>query len=165
MGARPASVLLSALGAALAGIEIVLLARLFAEAALAPLAAGFVALLPGVAVLGAMVLTQMAMRFVSGAIDPASVEDPRPLRLGQRVIGNTVEQTAIFAPALVALAALEGASSGTLLALGLVFALSRLLFWVGYVVHPLGRAPGMGATALVVLGTLAWAVWAALRGL
>ncbi len=165
VGPRLASVLLSSVGAALAAIETVLLARLFAEAALAPLAAGFLALLPGAAVLAAMVLAQMGMRFVSGATDPASVEDPRPLRVGQRVIGNTVEQAAIFAPALVALAALERASSGTLLALGLVFALSRLLFWVGYVVHPLGRAPGMGATVLVVLGTLVWAAWAGLHSL
>ena len=157
--------LLSSLGAALAGLALILLSRLFAEATPRPLAAGFLALLPGVAVLAAMVLAQMAMRFVWAATDPASVDDPRPLRLGQRVISNTVEQVAIFAPALVALAALEVAASGTLLALGLVFALSRLLFWAGYALHPLGRAPGMGATVLVVLGTLVWAAWAGLQAL
>lgn len=160
MGPRLASVLLSALGAALAAIETVLLSRLFADAALSSLAAGFAALLPGAVVLAAMVLTQMGLRFVSGATNPVSVEDPRALTLGQRVLTNTVEQTLIFAPAVLALAVLEAASAGTLLALGLVFALSRLLFWAGYAIHPLGRAPGMGATALVVLGTLAWALWA-----
>ena len=165
MGARRASVLLSSLGAALAGLALILLSRLFAEAAPGPLAAGFLALLPGGAVLAAMVLAQMAMRFVWAAADPASADDPRPLRLGQRVISNTVEQVAIFAPALVALAALEVAASGTLLALGLVFAFSRLLFWAGYALHPLGRAPGMGATVLVVLGTLVWAAWAGLHSL
>ncbi|MDW8444483.1 MAG: MAPEG family protein [Acetobacteraceae bacterium] len=113
--------------------------------------------------LAAMVIVQMVLRFATGAVDPASGEDPRPLRLGQRVIANTVEQGAIFSPALLALAALEAASAGTLIALGVVFALARLLFWGGYLVHPLGRAPGMGATALVVLATLAWALWAGLR--
>lgn len=165
MGQRLASLLLSALGAALAAIETFLLSRLFADVSLAPLAAGFAALLPGAVVLAAMVLAQMGLRFVSGAIDPASVEDPRPLKLGQRVIANTVEQTLLFAPALVALAALEAATAGTLLALGLVFALSRLLFWAGYAIHPLGRALGMGATALVVLATLAWALWAGVQAL
>ncbi|MCS6920587.1 MAG: MAPEG family protein [Elioraea sp.] len=160
MGQRLASVLLSALGAALAAIEAFLLSRLFADVSLAPLAAGFAALLPGAAVLAAMVLTQMGLRFVSGAIDPISVEGPRGLKLGQRVITNTVEQTLIFAPALLALAVLEAARAGTLVALGLVFALSRILFWAGYAIHPLGRAPGMGATVLVVLGSLAWALWA-----
>lgn len=165
MGSRLASVLLSSVGAALAAIETVLLARLFADATLASLAAGFLALLPGAAVLAAMVLAQMGMRFVWAATDPASVEDPRPLRVGQRVIANTVEQAAIFAPSLVALAALEVAAAGWLLALGIVFALSRLLFWAGYALHPLGRAPGMGATVLVVLGTLVWAAWAGLHSL
>lgn len=160
MGPRLASLLLSALGAALAAIEAFLLSRLFADVSLAPLVAGFAALLPGAVVLAAMVLAQMGLRFVSGAIDPASVEDPRALKLGQRVITNTVEQTLLFAPALLALAVLEAARAGTLVALGLVFALSRLLFWAGYAIHPLGRAPGMGATATVVLGTLAWALWA-----
>ena len=117
-------------------------------------------LLPGGGVLAAMLAAQMAGRFAAGAFDPLAGLDTRFLLVNQRVIDNTVEQMALFAPALLALAA--GAPAARLpavLALGIVFALARLLFWIGYLAGSVTRAPGMAASFAVNLATLAAAGW------
>ena len=118
------------------------------------------ALLPGVAVLAAMLLAQMAGRFATAAFDPLGGRETRFLQVNQRVISNTVEQLAVFAPALLALAA--GAPAARLpevLALGIVFALARLLFWGGYLAATVARAPGMAASLVTTLATLLAAAW------
>lgn len=118
------------------------------------------ALLPAGAVLDAMILLQILLRAVSGTIDPTAGEDGRRLRINQRALTNTVEQLVTFTVALLALAA--GAPPALMrfvVALALVFALARLAFWIGYLIKPLLRAPGMAATAAVNLSTLAAAIW------
>lgn len=119
-------------------------------------------LLPAAAVLAAMILVQMAARFWQGVFDPTAGADGRYLRVGQRVISNTVEQMAILGPALLALAAAVQAEwLPQVVALALVFALARLVFWVGYLIAPIWRAPGMAASIGVNLAALGWAfaVW------
>ena len=118
------------------------------------------ALLPGVAVLAAMILTQMVARFFSGALDPRSGRETAFLVTNQRVITNTVEQMAVFVPSLLASAA--GASASRLpavLALAGTFACARIVFWGGYLAAPIARAPGMAATALANLAALVAAAW------
>jgi uncharacterized membrane protein YecN with MAPEG domain len=117
-------------------------------------------LLPAAAVLAAMVMVQMAARFIAGRTDPlAGTETPFLLR-NQRVITNTVEQMAIFVPAQMALAAgTDGASMPQVLALGIVFAAARLVFWAGYLAAPIARAPGMAATLAVNMAALLAAAW------
>ena len=120
------------------------------------------ALLPGVLVLNLMVALQMAGRAWSRAVDPLAGADSHFLRVNQRALTNTVEQLAGFAPALIALAA--GAPQAWLpgvAAAGLVFGAARLVFWGGYLMGPLLRAPGMAATFAVNLATFAAAarVW------
>jgi uncharacterized membrane protein YecN with MAPEG domain len=136
-----------------------------APAGVAPhIALALAALLPGVALLAAMIIAQMAARGVSGAIDPLAGEDNAFLRANQRVITNTVEQLAVFAPALLALAVgAPAARMGPIVALAFVFALARLAFWVGYLSGPRQRAPGMAATIVVNLVTLVAAAWVWLR--
>ncbi|MFQ3623655.1 MAG: MAPEG family protein [Acetobacteraceae bacterium] len=148
---------LSAAGAAAAALGWALLVPRLAAPEASSLALGAAALLPPAAVLAAMILSQMLVRFATLAVDPTVGADGRALLIGQRVIANSVEQLAVFAPALLALAASGAASGAEMFALGIVFALARLVFWAGYALHPLARAPGMGATALVCLGTLCWA--------
>jgi hypothetical protein len=117
-------------------------------------------LLPGAALLWAMLVVQMAGRFILGRFDPLSGVEPRFLAVNQRVITNTVEQGAVFAPALLALAA--GAPGGLMpqvLALPAVFVVARCAFWAGYLVAPIGRALGMAATLAVTTGALGGAVW------
>jgi uncharacterized membrane protein YecN with MAPEG domain len=117
-------------------------------------------LLPAACVLNAMIVVQMRLRAVSGALDPLAGQDDWRLLVNQRVISNTVEQLAGFVPAMLAVAA--GVSPGWMsfvVAAGLVFAAARLVFWAGYMLGPLLRAPGMAATFGVNIGTLLAAVW------
>jgi uncharacterized membrane protein YecN with MAPEG domain len=117
------------------------------------------ALLPAVCVLNLMIVAQMLLRMRTGAVDPLAGHDGALLRVNQRVLTNTVEQMTGFVPALLALAA--GAASDRMrfvVAAGLVFALARLVFWAGYILGPLLRAPGMAATLAVNIGTLVAAI-------
>lgn len=118
------------------------------------------ALLPGIAVLAAMLLVQMGLRFTTGALDPTAGGDSRALTINRRAIANTVEQLAVFAPSLLAAAAAAADLSGVL-ALALVFATGRLVFWAGYALDPLARTPGMAASGGAALAALVWAasVW------
>jgi hypothetical protein len=108
---------------------------------------GAASLLPAVVVLAFMIAAQMAARFCPF------------LRVNQRVITNSVEQIVMLSPALMALAAEASPARMTqILALPLVFALARLVFWLGYLVSPMLRGPGMAASFAVTLGTLGWAI-------
>jgi uncharacterized MAPEG superfamily protein len=144
------------------GLSVVLTAA--AADAQQRLAVACAALLPGAGLLLAMIVVQMLARAATGALDPLVGRGTRFLQTNQRVIGNTVEQFAVFAPALLALAAgVRADKMGQVVALALVFALARLVFWIGYLAGVLLRAPGMAATLAVniaALGSAAW-VWLA----
>ncbi len=117
------------------------------------------ALLPVVCILDLMILAQMGLRARSGAVDPLAGRDHAMLLVNQRALTNTVEQLAGFAPALLALAA--GVSSDRMrfvVAAGVAFAVARLVFWVGYLLGPLMRAPGMAATFAINIATLVAAI-------
>jgi len=121
---------------------------------------GCAALLPGAVVLALMILGQMALRFAGGITDPTAGRETRTLLVNQRAITNTVEQFAIFAPSLLALAAgVPAPRIAEVMALGVVFAIARLVFWLGYLIAPVGRAFGMAATLAATLGALAAAIW------
>jgi uncharacterized MAPEG superfamily protein len=132
-----------------------------APAGVAPhVALALAALLPGVALLAAMIAAQMGVRAMAGALDPLAGTDSRFLRTNQRVITNTVEQLAVFVPALLALAAgAPAARMNPIVALAYVFALARLAFWIGYVAGVRLRSPGMAATGAVNIATLLAASW------
>ena len=123
------------------------------------LALACAALLPVVCVLNLMIVVQMRLRVRTGAVDPLAGRDDAWLQVNQRALTNTVEQLAGFVPALLALAA--GVASGWMrfvVAAGLVFALARLVFWAGYLLGPLARAPGMAATFAINVSTLGGAI-------
>ncbi|MBS0560368.1 MAG: MAPEG family protein [Proteobacteria bacterium] len=125
------------------------------------LAAAAGALLPAAAVLAAMILSQMGLRFALGRFDPTDGADGRRLAVNQRVITNTVEQMACLIPSLLALAAVaEPAWMPMVLAAALTFACARVAFWAGYHAGPLWRAPGMAASGTANIGLLAAALWA-----
>jgi uncharacterized membrane protein YecN with MAPEG domain len=124
------------------------------------LALACAALLPTVSVLNLMIAAQMGMRARCGAVDPLAGRDGASLQVNQRALTNTVEQLAGFAPALLAAAA--GVSSDGMrfvVAAGVVFAAARLVFWGGYLLGPMMRAPGMAATFAVNVATLVAAIW------
>lgn len=124
------------------------------------MAVACVALLPCIGLLLAMIVVQMLTRAMTGAIDPTAGRDSHFLVTNQRVISNTVEQLVAFVPALLALAAgVRGDRMGQVVALALVFALARLVFWIGYLAGTRQRAPGMAATLAVNVVTLLTAAW------
>lgn len=118
------------------------------------------ALVPTAAMLFAAILASSAVRFATASFDPLAGRDPPFLARNQRVITNTVEQFAVFAPALLAWAAGGGAAAMPgVLAAGHMFALARVAFWAGYHAPGFARAPGMAAT----LAINALALWMAGR--
>ncbi len=122
---------------------------------------GLASLLPAAIVLAAMILAQMVLRFASGAFDPLAGRDSLLLHVNQRVIGITLEQMAVFCPALLAWAA--GAAPAAMpgvIALGIVFGGARLVFWVGYLLHPMARALGMAPSFAASLAALVAALTA-----
>jgi hypothetical protein len=161
---RLVSASLSLIGLASAGLLWWLLAGLVGEprgaATMAVrLGLALAALLPALIVLAAMILAQMLLRFAAGAFDPLAGRDGRLLAVNQRVIANTLEQMALFVPALLAWAA--GAAPGEMrwvIALGPVFAASRLVFWAGYVIDPMARAAGMAPSFVAALMAIGAAV-------
>jgi uncharacterized membrane protein YecN with MAPEG domain len=44
-------------------------------------------------------------------------------------------------------------------ACAIVYMMARVVFWIGYRVHPLFRAPGMAATAYLNLGMILYVVY------
>lgn len=113
--------------------------------------------------LALMVLGVMVARGRSVALNPIDDPESRLYRISQRVLSNSVEQTLIFLPALaafVALAPLPDLGAARLAVW--LFAVGRGLFWIGYLVHPYVRAPGMAVTLTVNLTLLVWALTLAL---
>ncbi|PWC35857.1 MAPEG family protein [Azospirillum sp. TSO35-2] len=125
---------------------------------------GQLAVWPALLLFG-MVCGVMAARGRNRTFNPIDDPEPRQQRVAQRVLANSVEQTAIFVPALAALVvALPLPSLGAAVVATGLFVLGRLLFWAGYLVHPYARAPGMAMTLTVNLIVLGWAVLLQLAG-
>lgn len=108
-----------------------------------------------------MIITVANSRFSSDAIDPTlKLENPRQIVDG-RVTDNTLQQNFVFAIASLTLATVVPTERLQVVwACGLVFFFARLLFWIGYRIHPLYRAPGMSATAYLNLGMILYGLYA-----
>ncbi len=148
----------------LAGVAAAVAGFLLLDRAFAPADDAFVLAAQLIAVPGALVLLLsvcvMAARGLTGAYNPLDDPEPRLFRKSQRILANTVEQTAAFVPLLLALGAtLPAADSGALPALTVVFVASRILYAIGYLIHPMGRGFGMSATATVSAGIAGFLVW------
>ena len=44
-------------------------------------------------------------------------------------------------------------------AVAITFVISRVVFWIGYRIHPLYRAPGFASTAYLNLGMIVATLW------
>lgn len=97
-------------------------------------------------------------RFGSDMQDPTRVEaSTDAMRVNLRYLGNTHEQLTLYAANSFALAVLLPAAWLKLLPLyALMFCLGRALFWIGYHLNTLYRAPGF---ALTILPTAAAALF------
>ena len=94
-------------------------------------------------------------RFLSDAIDPLRHAENRKMEINGRVVDNTLQQNFVFFVGTVALSTyLPAASMQLIEALVIVYLLARVVFWVGYRIDPLYRAPGMAATSYMNVGIL-----------
>ena len=77
--------------------------------------------------------------------------------IDQRVITNTVEQL-VLALCLWPFAAMQ-LGAVTLIALGVSFAVARLVFWIGYHIAPPLRALGFAASFYPTVFAAIWCLW------
>ena len=95
-------------------------------------------------------------RLFSPAFDPLSGFETRRLRVNQRYLQNTLEQTVVFVAAMFGLTAYASNGSGmrAVEATAVVWVVARFAFWLGYhrsaAMRGLG-APGMALSMFVLL--------------
>ena len=100
-------------------------------------------------------------RFLSDAIDPTKHLETKSIEINGRVADNTFQQNFVFFVGTMALSTLlNGHSIKLLVALVIVFIISRTVFWIGYRINPLYRAPGMSSTAYMNLGIIIYTMYA-----
>jgi hypothetical protein len=115
-----------------------------------------VAILP----LFAMLVTVGNSRFLSEAIDPTLGEESQRMIVDGRVADNTLQQTLCFLVGMLALAVTVSAYWLNIVpAVTITFVISRLIFWIGYRIHPLYRAPGFSSTAYLNLFMFIAVLW------
>jgi len=104
-------------------------------------------------------------RFLSDAIDPTRRAETPVQQVDGRVADNTLQQNFVFAVASLALATFVPAEKLQVIwACAIVFIVARLVFWFGYRIHPLFRAPGMSATAYLNLGLILFVLYSMVTG-
>jgi len=119
-----------------------------------------VAILP----LVAMLATVGNSRFLSEAIDPTLGKENQRMVVDGRVADNTLQQFVVFTVGLLALSAnLPTRSLSVIPAAAITFVIARLVFWFGYRIHPLYRAPGFSSTFYLNAGMLLANLWLWLR--
>ena len=94
-------------------------------------------------------------RFLSEAIDPTRGAESQTMTINGRVADNTTQQFLLFVAGSLALAASVPQEHLKVVgAAAIVFVVARIVFWIGYRIHPLYRAPGFSSTAYLNLGLL-----------
>lgn len=120
------------------------------------LRANVVAVLP----LFIMIITVANSRFLSDAIDPTRHAESATMEIDGRVVDNTLQQNFVFALASLAASTLVPLHSIQVVwACAIVFVVARSVFWAGYRMNPLYRAPGMSATAYMNLGLILYVLY------
>lgn len=91
-------------------------------------------------------------RLFTPAIDPLAGRETRRLRINARYLQHTLEQLALFVPALLLLSQYmaDGHQMRAVVATAVVWMLARFAFWVGYHVSPSLRTPGLLGMALSI---------------
>src|SRR6185369_6703880 len=107
-----------------------------------------------------MLITVGNSRFLSEAIDPTRHAESRSMEIDGRVADNTLQQNFVFAIASLALSTIVPLKHLQVVwACAIVFVVARAVFWLGYRINPLYRAPGMSATAYMNLGLILYVLF------
>lgn len=120
------------------------------------LAANVIALVP----FFIMMINVGNKRFLSAAIDPTRHAENGAMEIDGRVTDNTLQQNFVFFVASLALSTVVPfIYLNVIWAAAIWFVIARSLFWIGYRIHPLYRAPGMAATAYLNLFMICYALF------
>jgi hypothetical protein len=104
-----------------------------------------------------MLATVGNARFLSKAIDPTKHAESATMEIDGRVADNTLQQNFVFFVSTLALSTVVAFQNLQIIwALAIVFVVARSVFWFGYRLNPLYRAPGMSATSYMNLGMIAY---------
>jgi hypothetical protein len=104
-------------------------------------------LLPAVCLL-AGVVGAARRGFIAEAIGGTRAPASASLEINLRYNQNTLEQTVLACIAWACLAVMLPRTQLALIpAMATLFAIGRAAFWIGYLIHPMGRAFGMALTA------------------
>jgi len=116
-------------------------------------------LLPGIALFFGIALVANQRFFVADAIDGGPSQSRR-IEIALRYNTNTVEQTLLAAIAWAGLALTLSHDMLKLIpAMAVSFLVGRVLFFIGYMIAPVGRALGLGLTAYPTFAALVWLAW------
>jgi hypothetical protein len=87
------------------------------------------------------------------------------MEIDGRVADNTLQQNFVFAITSLALSATVPLRQLQVVwACVIVFIVARTVFWLGYRINPLYRAPGMSATAYMNIGMILYVLFRTLVG-
>lgn len=115
-----------------------------------------VAVLP----LFAMLVAVGNARFLSEAIDPTLGKESQKMVVDGRVADNTLQQFVCFLVGITALSvSVPIGWISVIPAVAITFVICRLVFWIGYRIHPLYRAPGFSSTAYMNLFMYIAVLW------
>ena len=104
-------------------------------------------------------------RFASEAIDPTAGREDHKLVVNGRVADNTTQQFLLFLTGLTALSVSVPIGWISIIpALAITFVICRIVFWIGYRIHPLYRAPGFSSTAYMNRFMFVAVLWLRLAG-
>ena len=99
-------------------------------------------------------------RFLGEAIDPTQRREDHKLEVNGRVADNTTQQFLLFLVGVLALSTVLPIQRISFIpAVAITFVICRLIFWVGYRIHPLYRAPGFASTAWLNLSMFIAVLW------
>jgi len=106
------------------------------------------------------IVTVANARFCSDAIDPIRHLESRTMEINGRFVDNTAQQLLLFSIATLSLCTVLTPSSMRVIPAAVtVFVIARTVFWIGYRIRPIYRAPGMSATGYLNAGLLGYGVW------
>jgi MAPEG family len=104
-------------------------------------------------------------RFLSEAIDPTLGKESEKMAVNGRVADNTLQQFVCFLVGICALSvSLPIERISYVPAVAITFVISRTIFWIGYRIHPLYRAPGFSSTAYMNIFMYVAILWIRLAG-
>ena len=107
-----------------------------------------------------MLMTVGNERFFSRAIDPTRHSEDTKMEINGRVADNTLQQNFVFVVATLTLSTLVPFQYLQVLwACAIVFVVARFVFWIGYRINPLYRAPGMSGTAYMNLFIILYVIY------